>query len=158
MFHEPFGAGVQSVADVVPIEEETVYAQLMELVIDHVGHRTLAATAQSRKPHDAASMAVQGRALLSADLMLMPGDVDFVAHVMDFPLVVNDQGTILTVYRRSNHVHFAVWTICPMCPIFPESQVDRVANRLPRRQANRYKRRSCESSRVPASGSEGIFP
>ncbi len=85
MFHEPFGAGVQSVADVVAIEKEAVDAQLMELVIDHVGHRALAAAAQSREPHDAASMAVQGLALLSADMMLMPGDVNFVAHVMDFP-------------------------------------------------------------------------
>ena len=85
MLRQKLRAGVQPVANVVAVEQKAVHAQLMELVVHDVGHRALAAAAQSRKPHDAAAVPVQSLPLWSADVMLMPGNVHVIAHAVCFP-------------------------------------------------------------------------
>jgi len=81
---QSFGAGIESVPNVVSVEQEAVDTQLMQSAVHRIGDRALAAATQSRKPHHTAAVAVQGLPLQAADLMWMPGDVHVLAHAPCF--------------------------------------------------------------------------
>jgi hypothetical protein len=75
--------GVQSVADIVTVEDETVDPDRVQPVVDEIRHGTLPAGAEAGKPHHAPLMAVALLALLAGNGMLVPMDlnVGVVAHL-----------------------------------------------------------------------------
>ncbi len=94
MFGQFFGARVEAVSDVVPIQEKTVQLELMQFVIDHIRNRTLAAAAQAGEPDNTAAVAIQGFAFCASHVMFVPRDLDLFAHrdtfrFMRFLLSVN---------------------------------------------------------------------
>jgi hypothetical protein len=64
-------------ADVVPIQHKASQPHRMQLVIDQVGDRALAAGAQPGEPNHTAPMAIELLAFLTADTVGMPMEMDF---------------------------------------------------------------------------------
>src|SRR4029453_14090857 len=64
--------GVETMANIVAVEEKTVDTPLVEQVIDEVGDGALARARQAREPHHAAAMPVETLALVAGDSVLMP--------------------------------------------------------------------------------------
>ena len=81
---EHAGAGVQAVADVVAVEHEAVDAHRVELVVDQIGHRALAAGAQAGEPDDTAAVAVELFALLAGDGVFVPVDLNLDLVIASF--------------------------------------------------------------------------
>src|SRR5689334_2954024 len=72
---EQFRAGIEPIADIVSVQQKAANAPLIELLLDDVGHRALAAAAQAGEPDDATFVPIEALALGTAYLMLVPSDV-----------------------------------------------------------------------------------
>src|SRR5689334_363953 len=72
---EHFRAGIEPIADVVSVQQKAAYSPLVELLLDDVGDRALAAAAQPGEPDDTALVPVEALALGAAYLMFVPSDV-----------------------------------------------------------------------------------
>ena len=71
------GRGVQAVPHVVAVEHEAVQAHRMQLVIDQVRDRALAAGGQAGEPDHAAFVAVELLALFARYAVFVPVQMDF---------------------------------------------------------------------------------
>ena len=79
-FLEHGGRGVQAVADVVAVEDETVFPLGVELVVNQVGDGTFAAGRQSGEPDDAPFVTVEFFVILSRNLMVVPYNLNVLGH------------------------------------------------------------------------------
>jgi hypothetical protein len=78
--HQTFRTGVQSVADVVSVEQAGVDSALVEDSVYRVGDGALATPTESREPNDATSVSHQSLAVGPGDLMFMPDDLSAGVH------------------------------------------------------------------------------
>ena len=69
------GTGVQPVANVVAVENESANALLEQLMIDKIRKRALARGAEPGKPNHATVVPVEAFVLLARDRVGVPGNV-----------------------------------------------------------------------------------
>ena len=82
------GRRVQTVANIIAIQHKAPNPPGVKFVIDQVGDRALAASAQTGKPDDAAGMSVASLAFGSRHRVLVPMDLDLmlVGHKKYLPM------------------------------------------------------------------------
>ena len=74
------GPAFSPMPHVVAVEHEAVQPLLVQLVVDQVRDRALAAGAQAGEPNDAALVAIELFALFASDAMFVPGHIGVVSH------------------------------------------------------------------------------
>lgn len=76
---EKLGAGIQSMTDIVAVQQIALGTQFVEPAVNRIGNGTLATAAQPREPDNTARLLQQVFPLLASNGMFVPGNVSHIA-------------------------------------------------------------------------------